>query len=148
VVVALLPQWFTDVSKNEITSHSTAPIPASHPRRAPRTKNMLLPLNEATRKKISTANYLALEMARIGTMEPFHAIVIDEAIFLVRVMKGQDRGTDMDSLLADAIAAFERCRDAVTEIGVFRVDDVTYVTDRRYGAIPGSAYWRHQMIGA
>jgi len=22
------------------------------------------------------------------------------------------------------------------------------VTDRRYGAIPGSAYWRHQMIGA
>lgn len=22
------------------------------------------------------------------------------------------------------------------------------VTDRRYGAIPGSAYWRHLMIGA
>ena len=22
------------------------------------------------------------------------------------------------------------------------------VTDRRYGAIPGSAYWRHPMIGA
>ena len=22
------------------------------------------------------------------------------------------------------------------------------VTDRRYGAIPASAYWRHQMIGA
>lgn len=25
---------------------------------------------------------------------------------------------------------------------------VETVTDRRYGAIPGSAYWRHRMIGA
>ena len=29
-----------------------------------------------------------------------------------------------------------------------RVPHVAGVTDRRYGAIPGSAYWRHQMIGA
>lgn len=93
----------------------------------PRTKSMLLPLNAVTRNRISTTNHLALEMARRGTVEPFHAIVIDEAIFLARAMSGKDRRADMGQLFADAIAGFERCRDAVTEVGAFRVDDATYV---------------------
>lgn len=29
-----------------------------------------------------------------------------------------------------------------------RIRHAGCVTDRRYGAIPGSAYWRHLMIGA
>ena len=87
---------------------------------------MLLPLNEVTRNRISAVNHLALEMARHGTVEPFHTIVIDEAIFLARAMCGADRSAHIRLLLADAIAAFERCRDAVTEIGEFRVDDATY----------------------
>lgn len=123
-------------------------MPVSRQRRLPRTKSMLLPLNEVMRNRISIANHLALEMARRGTVEPFHAIVIDEAIFFVRAMSGQNNGTDLRPLLADAIAAFERCRDAVTDLGVFRADDTAYVLfgkvmnafDEMMRAMPLSAF--------
>lgn len=109
---------------------------------------MLLPLNAVTRNRISTANHLALEMARRGTAEPFHAVVIDEAIFFARAMSGEDRRPEMGQLLADAVVAFERCRDAVTEIGAFRVDDATYVLfgevlnalDEMMRVMPASAF--------
>ena len=95
---------------------------APTPRRIPRTKAMLLPLNPGLVRSMSLVNHLAIETLRAGVAQAFHLTLMDQAIFFMREFCRAGYGIAREGLLDAAIEAYRRCTAAV-ESGAFRADE-------------------------
>lgn len=87
---------------------------------------MLLPIAPDLSRRISLDNHIALEVLRSGAAEMYHLGSMAQATYLTWSLCEAGYGIARDGLFREMDETIARCRGAVLDSGVWRIDDHAY----------------------